>query len=154
MIKHVWSVLCQRSVVDSQTNNISIFDVFEALQVDINPTPQVKGKNNPEYNIPLQYQVVTFISKEKEDMKDIKYSIRVTLENSDGEKKILINQNLTFLAHKKRMRSINQIQGLPVSKSGVYHFIVELKENGGKFQKVADLPLEVKLNIKNLSNLN
>lgn len=154
MIKHIWSVLCQRSVVDSQSNNISIFDVFEALQVDINPTPQAKGQNNPEYNIPLQYQVVTLISKEKEDARDTKYSIRVTLVNSEGKKKILVSQDLTFLAHKKRMRSINQIQGLPVSQSGIYHFIVELRENDGNFQKVADLPLEVKLNIKNLTSIN
>ena len=154
MIKHIWSVLCQRSVVDSQSNNISIFDVFEALQVDINPTPHARDQKNPEYNIPLQYQVVSLISKEKEDTKDTKCSIRVTLVNSEGEKKILVNQELTFLAHKKRMRSINQIQGLPVNKSGVYHFIVELKEDHGQYKEVADLPLEVKLNIKTPSKIN
>lgn len=57
-----------------------------------------------------------------------------------------MDQNLTFIANKRRMRSINQIQGLPVNKSGDYHFMVELKEDG-KFEKVADIPLEVKLNI-------
>lgn len=148
MIKHIWSVLCQRSVVDAQSNNISIFDVLEALQVDINPTSQAKNQANLEYNIQLQYQIVTLISKEKADKKDTEYSIRVTLINSEGKKNILINQDLTFVANKKRMRSINQIQGLPVSQSGVYHFIVELKEDDEAFRKVAELPLEVKLNIK------
>lgn len=146
MIKHIWSVLCQKSSVDQQSNNVSLFDVFEALEVDINPAPNIKSPSNSEYNIPVQYQVVTLLSKIKTDPKDTQYNIRITLVNPDEKEKILVDQNLTFVANKKRMRSINQIQGLPVNKSGDYHFIVELKEDG-KFEKVADLPLEVKLNI-------
>ncbi|MFA5933428.1 MAG: hypothetical protein WCV81_04095 [Microgenomates group bacterium] len=146
MIKHIWSVLCQKSSVDQLSNNISLFDVFEALEVDIKSASNVKPTTDSSYNVPVQYQVVTLLSKDTADSKDTQYSIRITLVNPEEKEKILVDQNLTFLANKKRMRSINQIQGLPVNKSGDYHFIVELKHEE-KFQKVADLPLEVKLNI-------
>lgn len=151
MIKHIWSVLCQRSIIDPQSNNISIIDVFEALEVDINPVSNVKeGRDNAEFNIPIQYQVVTLwdITKNKKPTVDI----RITLINPDSKEKILVTtNNLKFPLDKKRMRSINQIQGLPVNKSGDYHFIVELKQDE-KFEKVADLPLEVKLNIHSVAH--
>ncbi len=145
MIKHIWSVLCQKSSVDQQSNNVSLFDVFEALEVDISPASNVKvPDDNPEFNIPVQYQVVTLWTRT--DTKNAEGQIQITLVNPYGKEKILVNSELKFPSDKRRMRSINQIQGLPVNKSGDYHFIVELKQEE-KFQKVADLPLEVKLNI-------
>lgn len=146
MIAHIWSVLCQNSSVDQQTNNVSLFQVFEALEVDVTPASNTEVSANAEFNIPVQYQIVTLLSKEKADPENTKYVIRITLVNPQGEKKILVDRELPFLANKRRMRSVNQIQGLPVNKSGDYHFIVEIKQDE-KFQKVADLPLEVKLNI-------
>lgn len=146
MIKHIWSVLCQKSSVDQQTNNVSLFDVFEALELDVTPAQNIKAPSNPKFNIPVQYQIVTLLSKEKADSNETHYNIRITLVNPEGEKQTIVDQKLPFSASKRRMRSINQIQGLPVNKSGDYHFIVELKQ-GEKFQQVADLPLEVKLNI-------
>lgn len=147
MIKHIWSVLCQKSSVDQQSNNVSLFDVFEALEVGINPTTNIEPPDNPEFNIPIQYQVVTLWTIT--DAKNNEGEIRVTLINPDGKEKILVKSDLKFPSGKRRMRSINQIQGLPVNKSGDYHFIVELKQEE-KFQKVSDIPLEVKLNIKTI----
>ena len=144
MIKHIWSVLCEKSSVDQLSNNISLFDVFEALVVDINPVPNVKSPAGSEYNIPVQYQIVTLWTKT--DSEDVKSQVRITLVNPDGKEKILVNSELNFPPGKRRMRSINQIQGLPVGKSGDYRFIVSLNQ-GEKIQKVADIPLEVKLNI-------
>lgn len=146
MIAHIWSVLCQNSSVDQQTNNVSLFQVFEALEVDVTPASNAEVSASAEFNIPVQYQIVTLLSKEKADSENTKYGIRIALVNPQGEKKILVDRELPFLANKRRMRSVNQIQGLPVNKSGDYHFIVEIKQDE-KFQKVADLPLEVKLNI-------
>lgn len=144
MIKHIWSVLCQKSSVDQQSNNVSLFDVFEALEVGINPAANIKTSNNPELNIPIQYQIVSLWTIA--DAKNNGGEVRITLISPDGEEKILVNSELKFPTGKRRMRSINQIQGLPVNKSGDYHFVVELKQEK-EFQKVADLPLEVKLNI-------
>lgn len=149
MIKHIWSVLCQKSSIDQQSNNVSLFDVFEALEVGINPVVNIKTADNPEFNIPVQYQVVTLWTIT--DAKNNEGEVHITLIYPDGKEKILVNSDLKFPAGKRRMRSINQIQGLPVNKSGDYHFIVELEQEG-KFQKVADLPLEVKLNINAIPN--
>ncbi|MDO8498570.1 MAG: hypothetical protein Q7S44_02185 [bacterium] len=147
MIKHIWSVLCQKSSVDQQSNNVSLFDVFEALEVGINPDTNIKASDNSEFIIPIQYQVVSLWTIT--DTGNNEGEVRITLINPDGKEKILVNSDLKFPADKRRMRSINQIQGLPVNKNGDYHFIVELKQEE-KFQKVADLPLEVKLNINTI----
>lgn len=148
MIKHIWSVLCQKSIVDQQTNNVSLLDVFEALELEITPAQNTMTSSNPEFNVPVQYEIISLLSKEKADPKDTQYSIRITLINPGGEKKILVDRELPFLANKRRMRSINQIRGLPINKSGDYHFVVAIKQDE-RFQEVADLPLEVKLNLNN-----
>jgi len=41
MLEHIWSVLCSRSVIDSETNNVSIQDVIE--QITINAEPAENG---------------------------------------------------------------------------------------------------------------
>ena len=38
MIEHIWSVLCSRSVIDSETNNVSIQDVIEHIIINAEPT--------------------------------------------------------------------------------------------------------------------
>lgn len=144
MITHIWSVLCQRSIVDPQSNNVSIIDVFEALEVDINPAPNINIQDNPEFNVPVNYQVVSLWARA--DEKKVVGQLRITLIGPNDKKRILVDKELTFPDDKRRMRTINEIQGLPVNKSGNYHFIVEIKQ-GEKFQKEADLPLEVRLNI-------
>ncbi len=144
MIKHIWSVLCQKSSVDQQSNNVSLFDVFEALEAGINSDANIKAPDNPEFNIPIQYQIVSLWTIT--DAKKNEGEIRITLIYPNGKEKILVQNDLKFPPGKRRIRSINQIQGLPVNKNGDYHFIIELKQEE-KFQKVADLPLEVKLNI-------
>ncbi len=39
MIRHVWSVLCTKSSIDSDTNNISLFEILEQIQVSQFPEP-------------------------------------------------------------------------------------------------------------------
>ena len=53
------------------------------------------------------------------------------------------------------MREINKIQGISLTESGDYTFVVSIKQaNNSKYEKVASLPLEVMINqTPNLSSL-
>jgi len=55
MILHVWSILCTRSVIDSSTNNISLIDVLEQLNVNM---PQSVSGSEPV--VPINYEFVSY----------------------------------------------------------------------------------------------
>ena len=44
MIRHIWSVLCSQSVIDAQSNNVSLFNVIEQLTVVMKKTIIPEGK--------------------------------------------------------------------------------------------------------------
>ena len=56
-VKHIWSVLCESSVVDQQTNNVSIHKVLEQLNIDLT----LKNKDSKENKIDTnQIVAITF----------------------------------------------------------------------------------------------
>lgn len=139
MIKHVWSVLCRSSSVDSNSNNISLFNVLESLRLSPN-VPQKTKNEKQEIHVPIDYQIVSFWTHEQEKKETI--TIKLVFETPAGKTVQLIDKKLTFPADKRRMRDIIGIQGITVQESGEYAFKYQAKLNGN-FKTMAELPLEV-----------
>ena len=43
-MQHIWSILCQNSTIDGDTNSLSIFNCFEQLNVDIDKSKMPQDK--------------------------------------------------------------------------------------------------------------
>src|SRR6266436_4257430 len=54
MIDHVWSVVCSRSATDRETNNISLFEVIEQLNV-LGPLPDPAARAAA----PIPFEIVS-----------------------------------------------------------------------------------------------
>ena len=146
MIKHIWSVLCRQSVVDQQSNNVSLISVFEQLQVDIPPAGLSTMSGSKDINIPVQYELVNFWSKTKEG-EDEKGNIRIVLSDPEGKEIKRIDKNLVIPQNNRRIREINKIQGIALRGSGIYYFIISIKQQGNNiYKQVAELPLEIRIN--------
>lgn len=141
MITHIWSVLCRESVIDSESNNMSLFNVFEQLQIRISaPAPQ-----NQSINVPLQYELVSMLHKDNKRLAE-KVEIEVSIINPDGEVVLTQPKEITFPAGLTRMRSRMRISGLKIDTEGEYIFRVRLKhENKKDYISEAEIPLEVTL---------
>jgi len=143
MLKHIWSVLCRRSVIDSDTNNISIYDIFEQLAVDVSVST-----NHPvpkQINIPIEYEVVSMWLKEDKE-KEAKANIEIEIENPEGKKEKSFQQAIEIPVGMRRLRSRVKISGFVITMAGDYIFRVKIKEEGTEEAKVvAELPLEVNL---------
>ncbi|PIS23038.1 hypothetical protein COT49_02235 [candidate division WWE3 bacterium CG08_land_8_20_14_0_20_40_13] len=145
MIKHIWSVLCQRSVVDSQSNNVSLIDVFEQLQVGISPFDSSDTSVSEGISIPVQYELVNFWSKTNEVVEE-KGSIRIVLLDPKGKEIKRMDKDLIIPQTNRRMREINKIQGISLKGNGIYNFVVSIKqEDSDLYITVAEIPLEVKI---------
>ena len=141
MVKHVWSALCQKSVVDATTNNISLIDIFERLE--ISPPKNVLKDKVAKVLVPVNFELVNLWSRaNKKDEAVI--STRVTFNGPSRKEMRHFEKELIIPLGKTRMREIIKIQGLPVKESGIYTFVVSVKQSGqDNFTSVAEIPLEV-----------
>lgn len=148
MMQHVWSVLCGRSVIDIETNNLSLFDVFEDLKVDVksNTLSETNGGTiNKKINIPIKYEVVSMWSKDK-DIKVATGTMQIELIDPTGKSLKSFNHNLEIKEAYNRIRSRIKITGIELTISGTYIYRIKLKEGDKEnFRTVVEIPLAVKI---------
>ncbi|MBI4130756.1 hypothetical protein HY468_05540 [Candidatus Roizmanbacteria bacterium] len=149
MINHIWSVLCQRSVVDSESNNISLIDVFEKLEVNLSiPDSQKELKK---INVPVKYEIVSLWDYDEVDQGK-KISLQVNFKSPSGKTEKILERILELPHGKKRLRDRINVHGIVVEDSGRYFFQVnEKKEKDKNYKVISTLPLEIVVN-KSTSN--
>jgi hypothetical protein len=148
MIKHIWSVLCNRSVIDSETNNLSLFDVFEDLNVSVKPNSpsEISGETiNKNISIPIKYEVVSMWLKDK-DIKVATGTMQIELIDPIGKSLKSFSHNLEIKEIHNRIRSRIKVTGIELTVSGTYIFNIKLKEGDKEnFRTVVEVPLAVKI---------
>lgn len=137
MITHVWSVLCETSILDQDTQLISMINSVEELTVPEPPKPDVV--------YPIVMNLVSLWMRS-----DIKKPgsgfARYQFVSPSGEVVQSLEQDLDLTKY-ERLRSRSQFAGFRLPGVGQYYFNVEYRnENNQKWKKVAALP--VKVNIK------
>jgi hypothetical protein len=139
MLEHIWSVLCSRSVIDSETNNVSIQDVIEQITINAEPAENCF--------LPFPLELITLWGR-KETNEATKGTERVTFITPSGKIQVVSEAeiNLTKVErHRQRVR----FPGLPVSEAGKYYFKVEIKNGNNDWQQVSAIPLTVIFQPKN-----
>lgn len=147
---HRWSVLCKRSVIDSTTNQVSLFDVVEKIEagVEVESIERLKNEGKGILVIPIDLELVSYIT-DIDSSKGKGIEMKLTVLSSNGEQ---IQESLSKFdtpENTRNMRIVMRIQGMPVKEKGIYLLKVWLKENIGKdFVSVAEIPVEVDLTIR------
>ncbi|HEX9722444.1 MAG TPA: hypothetical protein VGA53_04215 [Candidatus Paceibacterota bacterium] len=143
-MKHIWSVLCQRSIVDQKSNNISLIDVLE--QLNINVSPEQAAKISEGLMIPINFDIVSLWARKSEQDKPVKFEIIIDFHNSHGKKLKSFNRAIEVAQNYQRMRTQVKIVGLQIFESGLHTFKVGIKtrQQEDKPRIVAELPLDIK----------
>jgi len=144
MINHAWTIVCQKSITDKETNNICL-DVLEQLNIKAPPLPSTaKG-----IIFPIHIEIVSlWYRNQGEKGERGKGRIRVHTENNLD----ISTANLNIdLESNHRARTRVKMDGLPVPRNalGYFYFVIEL-ESKGNWTKVSRVPLEV--NIENFAS--
>lgn len=138
-LQHRWSILCTKSSIDAQSNNLSLFNVIE--QVDISMELFANRKDGA---VPINLELVTLWEKLIDG-----YEVQgdIEMEFQDPQGKSLGKFPYVISMQKKRHRHIVRLDGLPVTdKSGRYVFKVRKKEEkGGRFVEVGEVPVEINI---------
>jgi hypothetical protein len=141
MINHVWSVLCSKSVIDKESNNLSLIDTLE--QVNLLGVEVGKAAL-----IPLKAELVSLWTRDDFDVPQAgKGRTLVKTPHDEELGRIEFDVNLT---ENIRLRTRNQMVGIPVKEAGVQFFVIEIQQQDTEdWAEVARIPLDVRFGVEN-----
>ena len=134
MISHAWTVICDKSIIDRETNNISLY-VLEEISI-ISP-PREPGAI---IQVAIQISIVSLWYRTDHDQ-PARSQTRISLISPDKTTIASMDSEIDLDTY-YRARTIGIINGLPVEESGRYYFRVELLKNE-QWEQVACVPLQV-----------
>ncbi|KKS37968.1 MAG: hypothetical protein A3G49_01275 [Candidatus Sungbacteria bacterium RIFCSPLOWO2_12_FULL_41_11] len=145
--RHIWSVLCLYSVLDQESNNLSLFNLVEKLTFTP-PKNQIteieKQKKIGKLVVPVNFELVTRIKKNTD--KAISVDIEVVIIDPQKVEIGKFLKRVDFRKEIKNMRYRNRFNSLPITINGEYEILVNIKDQDEKeFTQVANIPLEVEL---------
>lgn len=146
-MKNIWSIICEKSSIDAQTNLISLFNCVEEIQLTID---KEKMPKSDKLVIPFSLQLISFWTIE-DSSKDNLAEIKIDLVDPSGK---ILNEFPVILKAKKgekRLRSITNMQGIQITEGGRYYYKI-LQKRGAKFEVASETPLEINLSYKILDN--
>lgn len=139
MIRHVWSVICGKSAIDRETNNISLFEVIERIEFTFTGS----GEFPP--GAPFNLELVTLWARQDPNT-PAEAQMRVRLLAPDGRELSALPPFRLDLLTASRMRQRTRIQGILLAGSGWYDLEVAYRvTNGGDWIVATRVPLEIVL---------
>jgi hypothetical protein len=147
MIKHVWTIACRESLVDEDTNNISLLEAFENLQFDINITDD-KYKKGVSLGVNFNLEMVSLFFRDTVG-KSEKIKETLIILDPKGVKLGEAVADIEFQPTNDRMRNIMKFDTLAVTTSGTYLFQSYLSKsaNLGSKEPVAVVPINIKVTV-------
>lgn len=133
MIELIWAVLCAHTIIDKESNNISLIHVIEQLTVTRNALPSVSGA--------FGFDLVTLWSRSDLE-RPAKGAASISLKLPSGTETEMMNIDVDLTDY-KRSRVRVGIQGFPIEESGKYIFQIKQIEGDNKPKLVGEIPLEV-----------
>ncbi len=126
MMKHIWSILCERTSVDSQTNLISYLTAIEAISIK---------------RLPFRIPFLVFATLWRSDSEHGgAIELKLVMVNPDRSEKVVQHFKTQSTATKHRVNLV--LNGMEFSQSGTYRFRLE-RLNGKRWERVSELPLDV-----------
>jgi len=131
-------------MTDQKTNNISLFNLVEKYSIVISKEEAKNIKDKKKLIIPFNQEVVSRFIK---NVKNTSVIFDMKIDIITPSERVIENKEFKTINFDKKfnnMRISNKISNIPVEESGLYNFIVKIKEVGEtKFIKVGIIPIEI-----------
>ncbi|MDP2161902.1 MAG: hypothetical protein Q8K02_15585 [Flavobacterium sp.] len=138
-IKHIWSIVCRKGLIENDTNVISLMEIFE--KVDVNLKENIKFGEDKSVIVPFDFEVVSFWKRQLH-ANVAKGEAKLNILSPKGKRLGGALVNFEIPALKSSARTIAKINGFPITGSGEY--TIEIQEKiGDQYITVTQIPLEV-----------
>jgi len=136
MVEHVWTVVCRQSVVDKDSNNISLLSSLEQIALN---TPSEHAETNL---VSIDFEVVSFWARSDPNVPSSgKAKLQYITPSKEKLGDMMFDVDLT--GH-SRSRNRIKMTGLSFKEAGNYYFQLQLKqEDSTQWIDVARVPIEV-----------
>lgn len=142
-IRHIWTIACRESIINQDSNNISLLNSLEQIEFTLSPLGKSSEKTE-HIAVPFNYEVISYWVKED----DKKKSIEVKVSFIDPKGKTLGN-NVSegiFPEGIQRLRTRLKVSGMTLSIPGRYLIQIEMRESSsGKFDLYSEVPIDIKI---------
>ena len=109
MARYEWGLLCENAMVDSSSNNLSLINIIE--QINVLTTPVV---------IPQRFFLVTYWTRERPitEEETVQYKISIQSEDTLGEPEFETMITMRIPPDKEHIRNLCRLSGLPIKSVG------------------------------------
>jgi len=143
MLTHAWSVLCERVIIDSETNNVSLINIYERITlpnsaIDQIP-PDAKGGR-----FDFSFCLMSMWTREIE--KHVYGFYRARLISPEGDSiRTTEEERIEIEPPMRRLRTKLVNEDMVFTSPGIYHFQIQFKdaEKRKRWKAVANVPLEI-----------
>ena len=156
MAEHVWSVLCDRSVIDRSSNQVSLLNVVESLKLFVDKEelerlrkPDTNSDEAPSFRRRMHF-VTWWVRSDLDTPETV--PIRLVVTSPRGERAGTVPGTVD-LSDKSGYRIQIVIDGLKFLGEGRYWFAVEQEVAAEEWREVARVPLTVSVTEANGENM-
>ena len=136
MSRHIWTVVCSRSVIDIDSQNISLFDITEQITLPLDFFNQSRQRM-----LPIELEVVSLWARNATETPD---KGRARLSFLSPTHKLIHQQEFDLdLTQTPRTRSRLRISSLPLEKVGEYNFLMDVFKK--TWVESARIPINIQL---------
>lgn len=130
-----WIMCCQNAIVDRQSNNISLINVVEQLNLPAQALTQSL------VGVPLQAVVLW----EGETAETESFAQRVVWRTPGGTEHVLHTGEQVTVAAGERHRSILNFAGVipPLEEFGIHFLAAKIQENGGDWREITRVAIQI-----------
>ena len=140
MIEHIWSVACSQSIIDSDTNNVTLANVIE--QVALEALGASEDLTPGQGVVPLQFEIVSLWIRADPEQGG-RGLARILIHPPGGEPSPVGEPFDLDLSGYERLRTRSRFGGFLARDSGRYWFIVQKQEGGAEWEEVARVPIHI-----------
>ncbi|MFQ5875655.1 MAG: hypothetical protein ACE5JL_17905, partial [Dehalococcoidia bacterium] len=140
-LKVIWAVLCQSSVVDRYTINLSLFNIIEEITVASTPPQEPPAGGSLGEGVPAIFELVTLWARSIQEVPERGYGrTRLIVPGDESQMEQEYEVDLTqYLRLRHRMR----ISGLPIRDQGTHRFVIDGRGESGEWAQMFEVPLRV-----------
>lgn len=137
MIEHHWSVICSQSIIDRETNNFTLVNTLESVQIKGPPISE-----GEEVLLPITHELISLWSRVPSDTPESGQS-QWRLIGPNGEERTGKSMEIDLKNH-ARFRSRIRFATLPYLGNGIYRLCVDFQDaESGTWGQVASIPIEI-----------
>lgn len=141
---HIWTVLSDKSLVNPDTNQVSLIDCLEVINLPRKLLEQIKEEK---VNIPIKIEILSFwVDEENNIDKDRKIDMRIDFIDPKDNEISSLSHSFNLPKGYKRIRTRIKILGISINGEGDYLFRVNYKkEKDNNYLVVSEIPLTIKI---------